>query len=60
MPTITLTINIEKDLEDSSYKHFLNHENYTVYSSEEDKNNFTMVSKEVKRVEVVVNRQTND
>jgi hypothetical protein len=45
MPTIIIKINIEKELENSSFKHFLNDQDFDVYSSKEDDTNFTLIQK---------------
>lgn len=48
MPIITLQIGIEKDIDEESFKHLLNHENFDVFSTREDKNLFAMYAKKPK------------
>lgn len=48
MPKIQLTIIIEKELENGSFKHFLNSEDFEVYSTKEDDNTFSLVVKKTK------------
>lgn len=44
MPTIHISINIERE-NSGSFKHFLNDKDYRIYSSKEDDKNFTMMDK---------------
>jgi len=51
MPIINLKIIIEKELENGSFKHYLNSEDFDVYSTKEDEETFSMVTKQPKKKE---------
>lgn len=45
MPIIKLELIVERDSENTLKKHFLNHEDFEVYSTKENEELFTMVAK---------------
>ncbi len=46
MPRVYLVkLDVKKDSDKESYKHLLNHEDFDVYSVQEDETMFTMVQK---------------
>lgn len=49
MPIINIKLIIEKELENGSFKHYLNYEDFDVYSTKEDEETFSMVVKAPKK-----------
>jgi len=49
MPIINIKIIVETEKETEVYKHFLNHQNFDVYSIKEDEKMFAMVTKKINK-----------
>jgi hypothetical protein len=49
MPIINIKLIIEKELENGSFKHYLNSEDFEVYSTKEDEETFSIVAKKPKQ-----------
>lgn len=60
MPIVNIKLNIEHDLENGSYKHYLNHVDFEVFSAKEDETLFSLVKKNGKKVSVSRSNSAND